>query len=98
MARSPRPGDIFYVEDKSLSLPPEDDREVHDRRRPCLVLSCAEKNSQRNWPIVLVAPISSSTTRRTEYCVKLSQGEGNVAKKCWVRVPAIQPVAKTDMS
>ncbi|WP_257643206.1 type II toxin-antitoxin system PemK/MazF family toxin [Micrococcus luteus] len=98
MSRTPRPGDIFYVTDVSLSLPPEDDREVHASRRPCLILSCEEKNSQPGWPILLIAPISSSTNRRTQYCVKLGAGEANLPRKCWVRVPAVQPLAKDDIS
>lgn len=34
---------------------------------------------------------------KTPFCVKLNQGEGNVTKKCWIRVPAIQPLLKRDL-
>ncbi len=39
-------------------------------------------------------PISKSTRFRTSLCVKLAVGEGNVTKKCWIRVPALQAVPK----
>lgn len=46
---------------------------------------------------MLVAPVSTSTTRKTSFCVKLAAGEGGVTKKCWVRVVAIQPLLKNDL-
>jgi mRNA-degrading endonuclease toxin of MazEF toxin-antitoxin module len=46
---------------------------------------------------VLVAPLSSSTNRRTDFCVKVPANEGNVSRKTWVRVVAVQPLAKADL-
>ena len=42
-------------------------------------------------------PISSSTARKTGYCVKLNAGEGGLVKKGWVRVIAVQPLLKSDL-
>ena len=54
-------------------------------------------NSNQGWPLALVAPISSSTSLKTGLCVRLSAGEANLPKKCWVRVVAVQPLMKTDL-
>lgn len=90
-------GGIYYVKDDTVSLPPNDDRDVHAERRPVVVLSGPTSNSFGGWPFVLAAPISSSTSRKTKYCVKLGAGEGGVSKKCWVRIVAIQPLLKADL-
>lgn len=39
-------------------------------------------------------PYLFSTGRRTRFCVKLADGEANVSKKCWIRIPAVQPMEK----
>jgi mRNA-degrading endonuclease toxin of MazEF toxin-antitoxin module len=93
-SRSPRLGDVYLVSDDALSLPPIDDCKVHRERRPVVVLSGETTNSDPAWLTVLVVPLSSSTTRKTRYCVKLGVGDGNLTKKTWARVPAVQPLAK----
>jgi mRNA-degrading endonuclease toxin of MazEF toxin-antitoxin module len=90
-------GGVYYVNDTALSLPPNDDRTYHEARRPVVVLSGPDTNSNRGWRTVLVAPISSSTSLKTGFCVKLSAGEGGLTKRCWVRVVAIQPLMKSDL-
>jgi mRNA-degrading endonuclease toxin of MazEF toxin-antitoxin module len=90
-------GGVYYVKDSTISLPPNEGREPHEQRRPVVVVSGPTTNSNGGWPVVLVAPISSSTSRKTSYCVKLAAGEGGVAKRCWVRVVAIQPLRKADL-
>jgi mRNA-degrading endonuclease toxin of MazEF toxin-antitoxin module len=89
-------GGIYWVTDEDLSLPPNDNRKTHPRR-PVVVLTGPETNSFAGWRLVLVAPISSESTRKTQYCVRLSAGEGGVSSKCWVRVPAIQPLLKEQL-
>ena len=61
------------------------------------MLSGDTTNDDPAWVTVLVVPLSSSTTRRTRFCVKLSVGEGNLSKKTWARVPAVQPLAKAHL-
>ncbi|MFV2105885.1 type II toxin-antitoxin system PemK/MazF family toxin [Micromonospora sp. LOL_015] len=90
-------GGVYYVKDLAISLPPNDGRNYHDERRPVVVLSGPNTNSVAGWPTVLVAPISTSTTLKTEYCVKLRASEGGLPKKCWVRVVAVQPLLKSDL-
>ncbi|WP_047869761.1 type II toxin-antitoxin system PemK/MazF family toxin [Nocardiopsis sp. RV163] len=89
-------GGVYWVPDRLLSLPPDYDRDPHPRRAVVVISGDAE-NENQDWPFVLVAPCSSQSSRRTRYCVKLSQGVANVQKKCWIRVAAAQPVAKEDI-
>lgn len=89
-------GGIYFVKDSAISLPPNDDRSYHERR-PVVVLSGPDTNSFAGWRTVLVAPVSTSTSLKTTYCVKLAAGEGGLNKKCWVRVIAVQPLLKSDL-
>ncbi|GIE92298.1 type II toxin-antitoxin system PemK/MazF family toxin [Actinoplanes regularis] len=90
-------GGVYLVKDSAITLPPNDERQVHDERRPVVVLSGPNTNSFAGWRTVLVAPVSSSTSLKTGYCVKISAGEGGLPKKCWVRVLAVQPLLKSDL-
>lgn len=90
-------GGVYYVKDPVISLPPNDDRNIHEERRPVVVLSGPNTNSFAGWRTVLVAPISSSTSLKTQYCIKLSAGEGGLTRKCWVRIVAVQPLLKSDL-
>ncbi len=58
------------------------------------MLSAAAFNGEPDWSLVLGCPLSSSTTSRTRLCVKLGAGESGCVKKSWIRVPALQPIAK----
>ena len=91
-------GEVFLVADRVLSLPPESDRRVHPdtEPRPFVVLSDVQ-GSDPQWPTVLGCPVSSETTRRTPLCVKLAAGEAGLRRKSWVRIPALQPIAKEDL-
>ena len=92
-------GCVYYLADSKLKLP-GGERLEHDARRPVLVVSDQNRRHGRNalpsndWPSVLIVPISSSTTYRTSFDVKLSAGEGGLAKKGWARIPALQMVDK----
>lgn len=90
-------GGVYYVKDSAISLPPNDGRKYHDERRPVVVLSGPNTNSFAGWRTVLVAPISTSTSLKTQYCVRLGANEGGLPKKCWVRVVALQPLLKSDL-
>jgi mRNA-degrading endonuclease toxin of MazEF toxin-antitoxin module len=95
--QSPIVGGVYYVEDAKLTLLPEGERDVHEHRRPVVVLSGSGTNADPAWRVVLICPISGSTSKKTRFCVKLAAGEGGVSKKCWVRIPAIQPAMKDDL-
>lgn len=90
-------GGVYYVADDKLALPPESKRTRHEERRPFVVISGQAQNNDSRWPLVLGCPISSSTTHRTRFCIKLSQGDANLGKKSWIRVPTIQPLDKDDL-
>lgn len=90
-------GGIYLVDDRVINLPPEDNRNFHTTRRSFVVLSGPDANSDPQWPIVFGCPLSSSTSWRSRFDVKLSAGEGNVSKKVWVRVAQAQPIRKIDL-
>ncbi|MFC6083840.1 type II toxin-antitoxin system PemK/MazF family toxin [Sphaerisporangium aureirubrum] len=87
-------GGVYLVRDKALRLLPEEERVVHDERRPVVVVTGHRSNGDPDWPFVLACPVSGSTSRRTRFDVQLAQGQGGAQKKCWIRVPAVQPLAK----
>lgn len=90
-------GGIYYIADAALTLPPDSERQLHQERRPFLVLSGPDTNADPDWTVVSGCPLSSSTVYRTHLDVKLAAGEGGVTKKCWVRIHAIQPILKEDL-
>ncbi|KZS64711.1 type II toxin-antitoxin system PemK/MazF family toxin [Mycobacterium ostraviense] len=90
-------GGIYLVPDDKLVLLPRVIRQVLHDHRYFVVLSGDATNSQADWPTVSGCPISSQTTLKTRFDVKLAAGEGGVTKKCWVRIPAIQSIEKTDL-
>ncbi|WP_433083801.1 type II toxin-antitoxin system PemK/MazF family toxin [Dactylosporangium sp. CA-052675] len=84
------------MSDAALTLPPNDDRQLHPRRM-VVVLSGPDTNSDPTWRFVSVAPLSSESSRKTRFCVRIPAGEANVTKKVWVRVPAVQPLMKSHL-
>ena len=46
---------------------------------------------------MLGCPVSKSTSYKTQFDVRLASGEAGVTQKCWIRIPAIQPLLKTDL-
>ncbi|MGW0588536.1 type II toxin-antitoxin system PemK/MazF family toxin [Streptosporangium sp. NPDC002607] len=96
MKGSIRKGGVYLVSDRSLTMPPNDQRNYH-LKRPVIILSGDAKNEQATWSLVYVVPTSTSTTLRTEYCVKLAQGTGNLPSKCWARTICAQPFLKEEL-
>lgn len=94
---APVHGGVYLVADKAISLDDGRSRTVHDARRPFVVLSGLRFNSDPEWRVVLGCPTSRSTQFRTELCVRLAAGESNLPKKCWIRVPALQAIPKTEL-
>lgn len=94
---TPVTGGLYLVADSKLTLLPEEKRQVHDERRRFLVLSGSETNTDEEWPVVLGCPVSASTRYRTRFDVQLAYGEAGASKKCWIRIPANQPLLKDDL-
>ena len=90
-------GGVYLVADEALSLDDGQPRNVHDARRPFVVLSADNYNNDPAWRVVLGCPTSKSTSFRTDLCVKLNAGDANVPKKCWVRIPALQGIARSSL-
>lgn len=94
---SPILGGIYQVADTELTLLPEAERKVYAGRRPVIVLSGLATNSDSAWPLVLVAPLSTSPKWKTRFCVEIPRGMANVTDTTWVRVPAVQPLLKISL-
>jgi mRNA-degrading endonuclease toxin of MazEF toxin-antitoxin module len=90
-------GGIYFVTDSKLTLLPREDRQIHEERRRFVILSGSETNLDDSWPVILGCPISSSTSFKTRFDVKLAAGEAGTTKKCWIRIPAAQPLLKADL-
>ena len=60
-------GGIYLVHDGALRLIPEEDRVVHATRRPVVVVTGPNSNSDQGWPFLLVCPLSTSTSRKARY-------------------------------
>lgn len=90
-------GGIYLVAEPALRLLPENERTMHVERRRFVILSGETTNVRASWKTVLGCPISGSTSLRTEFDVKLADGESGTTKKCWIRVPAVQPLMKADL-
>ena len=46
------------------------------------------------FPVVWVVPLSTATTGRTAFDIRLEAGDGNVPRTCWARIPALQLIDK----
>jgi mRNA-degrading endonuclease toxin of MazEF toxin-antitoxin module len=90
-------GGLYLVADSKLTLLPSEERQLHDERRRFVVLSGSATNSDQGWPVVLGCPVSASTRFKTRFDVRLAAGEAGATKKCWIRIPAAQPLLKTDL-
>jgi len=90
-------GGMYMVTDSKLTLLPPEERKVHEERRRFVILSGSETNHDDGWPVVLGCPVSGSTRYKTKFDVQLGYGEAGVTKKCWIRIPAAQPVLKDDL-
>lgn len=99
-----RAGAVYWVGDDELMLPGTESRQVHSERRPAVVISDQRQAhgtnalNEKEWPSVLVIPISSSTSYKTRFDVKISAGEANLPKKGWARVPAAQAIDKSRLT
>lgn len=90
-------GGLYLVADHKIALPPDEERVFHQERRRFVVLTSADTNDAPEWPTVLGAPLSASTRYRTRFDVKIAAGEAGTTKKCWIRIPAVQPLKKSDL-
>jgi mRNA interferase MazF len=90
-------GGLYMVADSKLTLLPPDERKVHEERRRFVILSGSGTNHDDGWPVVLGCPVSGSTRYKTKFDGQLGYGEAGVTKKCWIRIPAAQPVLKDDL-
>lgn len=91
-----RKGGVYWVSDSCLTLPPNDARDIKPKR-PVIVVSGDETNENPGWPIVLVVPVSTSPNLKTEFCLQLGAGTGNLPRKGWARVVAVQPLTKDEI-
>lgn len=90
-----RLGNLYWVPDTAVSLPPQTlkERTVHPKR-PFLVVSNDTVNTDVHWPIVLGFPLTTSHEFATSFCVNLPKGSCALPEESWVQVPLLQPLAK----
>lgn len=93
-------GSLHWMADVLLKLPGDGQQRTQHPRRIVLIVSDQNQAHGTNalpsstWPSVLAVPISSATTGRTRFDVRISAGEGNLERRSWARVPALQVVDK----
>jgi len=93
-------GSIYYISDVHLKFPGDTSARTYHPQRSVLIVSDqnarhgTNARSSHDWPSVLIVPLSSSTTGRTRFDVQFGAGVGNLEKKSWARVPALQVVDK----
>lgn len=85
-------GDIHWVSDRVLTLPPEQDRDVVHNQRPVIIVS--KFAAESNWKTALIIPCSTSPKHKSRLCVPLAKGIANLSDDTWARVPALQVIAK----
>lgn len=83
------------MNDGRVAMPPDEHRTMHERRT-ILIVSGNDHNSDRDWPVVLVCPISSGA-QGSPLDVRLGAGVGGLKKKGWVRTTLVQPLAKSEL-
>lgn len=90
---------IYWIPDTAVNLPPlaGTARTLHPQR-PFLVVSNDNDNARDEWLIVLGFPLSTSDEFRSPYDVLLAAGTANLPEDSWVRIPLLQPIAKTKIS
>ena len=86
---------IYWIPDEAVELPPttREKRNMH-ARRPFLVVSNDERNTEDEWPIVQGFPLSTAEHLKTEYDVKIPANECGLNNESWVQVVLLQPIAK----
>lgn len=87
----PRCGDVYYVKDTCVTFKPASTRNLHETRRPVVVVSASALNRLPEMPLVLVCPISSGA-QASMLDVRVHQGDGSLPKKGYVRIFHTQPL------
>ena len=90
-------GGVYQVADAEVVFVPSAGRTTHESRF-VVVVSGPRTNDDPTWPLVLVVPCSGQSTYKTALCVKLNYGDGNLQRKCWARVPAVQALQKVTLA
>lgn len=93
-------GGIYLVEDRRVLFGEThgEERTPHETRRPVLIVSGRTTNNDMNWGTVSVCPLSTDPTKRTRFCVRVPPERSAQGKESWVRVPAVFPLSKDDLS
>ncbi len=91
-----RQGCLYYVSDEKIVFVSNGKRTWHDTRRPVLVVSRDNVNSDTSNEAIFVCPISSGGNP-SGFDVKIAAYEGGLRKKSWVRVDHCQRLLKSDL-
>lgn len=66
-------------------------------RRPVIVLQCDEDNHDLNYPLLLVAPLSSRVDLKGRQDFLVGAGEAGLTKPSIVMLGLIQPILRQDL-
>lgn len=95
-AQRPMPGEIWYVDDKEIQIPPAPGtrRTLHPSRMVLVVSNAQDCSDSAVWTILIV-PLSSRTDLARRFDVRLTKGEGGTKKDCVAQVSVMGPVPKS---
>ena len=93
-------GEIWKIRDELVSLLPGDRvsgiRETFHRCRTVVILQNTDENSDPTYPIIRVAPLTSTVEFKTAFDILLEPSDG-VNKECMLSVQLAQPILKKDL-
>ena len=90
-------GGVYWVDDARVTMPPWLPARRLKTPRPVIVVSGSTFNFDDSWQFVLVVPTSTEPEMVSRFCVDLRPAESGMSRQTWARVPAIQPLEKTDL-
>lgn len=90
-----RKGRLYWVPDRAVRFVSNGPRSEHSRR-PVLIVSSDEYNSDEERPHVQVCPVSSGH-KSSKYDVPVKKFEGGLRTESWVRVEHSQAMLKSDL-
>lgn len=97
------PGDVWKIRDELISFPSADrvkgKRNVHPCRLVLITQNC-EENSNKYFPIIRVAPLSTQIKHQQKFDILLDKGVdifGTNSQKCMIELQLEQPILKKDL-
>lgn len=94
-------GEVYLVKESAIQFPkerlPAAPLPRRHRRRPVVVLGCDEDNRDPDYPIILVAPLSSRVDLKGRQDFLARAGEAGLRIDSIIMLGLIQPVLRQDL-